>query len=172
MQRLRRQDTPPEGGPRNFVRRLKGRERSMFTILSPHFHGCFVHWTGSRTIPCEADDDSCHGHRHKMPCKWKGYLWCINHNARQQEFLEFTRVGALDLLRLYDKGMSLRGQRIQVARGNGDKTGVKIEPCTPFAAVEQLPKDLEPYDTLEQLWEMAGRPRVQTYLESEIEKVA
>jgi hypothetical protein len=171
MSRLRRQDNPPERGPNHFVRRLKAREEATFTILSEHFWGTWVHWDGARTTPCESDDDSCPGHRRGLPCKWKGWLCCHNHDNRNMEFLEFTRVAARCLLEQLEKGASLRAYRLVVKRGCGDKTKVKVTVLPPMQTRDAIAPGVDPQETLEILWEMNGKPKLKRFNEDDLADV-
>jgi hypothetical protein len=154
---LRIQSTPPPHGPERFIRRLAAGQRLYVTVLSRSLWGVWTHWFGAKSGPCYRDKKSCDGCKRGFPARWKGFLCCLNLENKHVEFCELTPLAAENLLAQVPKGQSLRGLRLTLERGKGDKarlkciiTGVALNQC-------DLPKEETPEKTLVALW---GTPEI------------
>jgi hypothetical protein len=157
---LRRQELPPDTGPEINVVRLKANESINVLILSPKIWGFMCHWNGAFTEPCH-DGGGCNGCSKGYPIKWKGFLYCIDEAHRVNVFLELTPKGRDSIVKAFRPGEEMRGARMIVQRGRGDKARliIQFQPCLPNS--ENLPRDLDPAPTLEKLWGIVpGKLRV------------
>jgi hypothetical protein len=148
---LRRQDRPPKPGPEMRIRRLKASQKIVATVLNDLW-GCWTHWAGNRSEPCLGDKKTCPGHKRGLPARWKGYLHILDHNNREESFLELTPTAATQLFDQLGTESPLRGNRIQVERMAGDKARMRITVLTAHLSDVQLPPAKDPYKTLCSLW--------------------
>jgi hypothetical protein len=155
MQPLNRQDIPPAAGPAMWIVRLKANEKLHCTILSEHLWGIMVHWNGRNTEPCTGDELSCSGHQRKLPLRWKGYLHVWDHHKRTDKFLELTPTAARMLLDQVETEFPLRGQRVEIARMNGDNARLRVSVQARINEGFKLPDEKDPEETLRKLWGMA-----------------
>jgi len=166
---LRRQANPPEGGPEVHVRRLKKGEAVSVTIYSHAVWGFLCHWNGRFTEECNENPRECRGCQKGYPQKWKGYLFVMNEANRQPEFLELTPTSRDFIVNSFKPGEEMRGCRMTVTRGKGDKARLQIMfmPC--LQTPQSCPKDLDPAPTLERLWSMVPG-RLRPYRPGELEE--
>lgn len=151
---LNRQDLPPTGGPEMLVYRLKAGQSIDAIIISKALWGVYTHWNGRTSEPCYQAKGKCPGHKRGLPVRWKGYLHVWDVKKKRQCFLELTPTSAQDLLDALGVGQ-MRGQRIVIARQNGDKARLTVNvfgedryQCD----LTKLPDPRDPYRTLAKLW--------------------
>lgn len=136
------------------VYRLKAGQSMDAVIVSRSLWGCYTHWNGRCSEPCYEGKGKCPGHKRGLPVRWKGYLHVYDVKRKRQCFLELTPTSADDLLRELGEG-AMRGQRVNIARQQGDKARLSV---SVFSAerytcdVSQLPEPKDPYKTLAKLW--------------------
>ena len=83
-------------------------------ITSPFLLGCYTHYWGGRTVPCEKP--KCEACEASMPYRWHGYVSAILRNSREHVLLEFT-AQACDALDAYTTANGqLRGCAIECFR--------------------------------------------------------
>lgn len=154
MPKLNRCDTPPPPGPRYRIRRLRHGESMQFILLGP-MCGLYTHWTGSRTEPCYENKKDCAGCRTGKPKRWKGYVHVWNEAIPGEEFLEFTPTAAALLNDLLGDAAELRGNRLMMERGGGDKSRLKLSLLCHYEKLRSnhpLPQTRDPLETLSRLW--------------------
>lgn len=154
MPPLNRQDRPPRGGPEMLVLRLKAGVTKLFAILSPSLWGVWTHWAGSKSEPCFQDKKSCSGCKRGLPKRWKGYLHCWDYHDKREVFFELTPLAADAILEQCGEDAPLRGNRIQVVRGAGDKARLKVTVLSAVPRDQVLPEAKDPAKTLSKLWGM------------------
>jgi hypothetical protein len=146
-----RQDTPPRSGPELPVVRLKASGSTMVVILSASLWGIWTHWNGSKTEPCYREKKQCPACKKGLPKRWKGYLHCWDYAKKREIFLELTPTSADQLLSQCGKDVPLRGNRMNVNRGAGDKARLRLTVLTAVPPAE-LPAGRDPEVTLQKLW--------------------
>lgn len=154
MRNLRTCHEPPPPSDHNFLRRIKQKQSWTFGIYSPSFWGCWVHWMGSRTVPCYENKEKCAGHKMGSPVKWLGYLFGYNHEMRRDEFLELPNGAALELIGGLGIGTPLRGCRVKFRRGDGKTARVHCEVLVPWSKISNapLPASKDPEKMLRAIW--------------------
>ncbi len=152
----RRDDSPPIAGPRLRVIRFKANEQSNVSLLGTKIHGFWTHFA-ARTEPCTEPKDLCHGCQQKWPLRWKGYVHAIREDRQEEGFLELTGKNRETLLHHFGRQELLRGQRLLVRRGKGDKTELRMLPVRSWLAEFQevaMPDEMDPEETLRALFEL------------------
>lgn len=143
---------PPRPGPELRLVRLREKERGTFVVLGPLW-GCYTHWNGQRSEPCFGDSKSCPGHRRGLPVRWKGYLHVIWTEKREECFLEVTPLAAGDLLNVIGgKDAPMRGVRVQIERGAGNKARLRVTLLPAMPKTDHLPQSKDPEEILKDLW--------------------
>lgn len=151
---LERPDTRPAAGPEIWIRRLEAKESIMFLSVSPKTWRFTIHWDGNHSSPHYKDKSRCPGCRAKCPQKYRSYLFGLNNSNKNLEFLELTPGAEEELESLIMPGDTYRGLRIEVTRGNGAKTRLKVinKGYQPHLNGKELPVDRDPAPTLCRLW--------------------
>ena len=154
-------DRPPTGRPQMWVERLKANATYQCTILSEAPYALIVHYANKRSSPHLKDKEHCPGCVRKEGMRWKLYLHVLNHHKRQEEFLELPTIAGETFLSFFPKGTMIRGQRIQLTKGNGDKTRVNISILPPLCSPgsSSLPQPKDPKKTLIELWGLLPEQR-------------
>lgn len=150
---MRRMDEAPREGPRLSVFRVKVKNSPLvFWVLGRSCRGFPSHWDGRRTVPCNREEQGmhCQGCEEKWGERWRCYLDVVDEKTRDRGFLELTGVGKANLLSCVNGEENLRGSRIQVARGGGDKTRLRFTYLAPGnqREVATWPEELDPHDTV------------------------
>jgi hypothetical protein len=117
--------------------------------------GVYTHWAGNHSEPCYDNKKQCPGHKRGLPLRWKGYVHVFNQVTRNEEFLEFTPTSAKQLLDQFGESNPLRGNRVQMVRGRGDKARLTLTALTAATVTNPgiiLPEPKDPYETLCKLW--------------------
>lgn len=151
----RRGGEPPESGPRLKLIRVKARESFNVAIVGTLFHPFWTHWSGRRTEPCTEPKEECAGCIGQWPQRWKCYLHCIREDSLTEGFLECTALNRDRVRELVGGDKMLRGSRLKVLRGNGDKTELRLMLLRPWIAEhdgEILPDEQDPEETLRALF--------------------
>lgn len=155
----RRDDIPPESGPALKIVRLKACESCNVSLLGSCVVGYWTHW-GTRTLPCTLPREECEGCRRQFPQRWKGYIHCLREDRTEEGFLEVTKITRETILEHVGGEKFLRGSRIKVLRGKGDKTTLRVLLLRPWAAEHPdipLPDEKSPEQTLRALFEFGTR---------------
>ncbi len=98
-------------------------------ITTADLLGCWTHWWGGRTQPCEADD--CKACSEGMPKRWHAYIAAWSRDPSYHYLLELTR-NAVDPLLAYRKDHgTIRGCAYQARRSGPAKNSRLILTCTP-----------------------------------------
>lgn len=151
----RRDDSPPIAGPRLRVIRFKANEQSNVALLGTVIHGFWTHYS-ARTEPCTDPKEECHGCINKWPSRWKGYVHAIREDRQEEGFLELTPKNREDLLAYCGRAELMRGCRLLVRRGKGDKTALRMMPIRSWRAEFDevaMPEETDPEETLRSLFE-------------------
>lgn len=115
--RFSRDDARPSTGTAIHLRKIQPGVAYMFTILSPHWEGFWMHYSDKRTFPCTRDAETCQMCKDKWPAKWRGYCHVSEHGDDGGEcLLELTPLAAERLEKLQEDRTSLRGMMISVKR--------------------------------------------------------
>lgn len=83
-----------------------------------HLIGCYTHFFGGRTIPCE--DPSCIACKEGMPYRWHGYIGAYDFLNSRQFIFEVTAAGADFFMHYFNcmhtlRGCLFRAQRVSAA---------------------------------------------------------
>lgn len=76
----------------------------------------------------------------------------VNAENRKQVFLELTPTAARCILDSLSDEKSLRGTRVKVTRGKGDKARLQVQVVGRLSDDAKLPEGKDPYQTLSALW--------------------
>lgn len=151
----RREDSPPAGGPKLKLFRLKAGEHFNFAILGTSVRGYWTHWS-SRTEPCIDPKEECPGCKRQDPQRWKGYVFARQESSLEIGFLEMTQTMKTKLMSLIVAEQFLRGSRVKACRGNGQKTSINFMLLRPWVQEhegEVMPEEQDPLETLRILFE-------------------
>ena len=90
-------------------------------VLSENLTGCKTHFTGHRTVPCEAPDcDAC---INGIPWRWHGYLAVLLENTQETIIFETTAKAASAFAAYYQRYATTRGCHFKASRQNGRANG-------------------------------------------------
>ena len=156
----RRDDTPPPAGPSMRIIRFKANESCNVALIGSKVRGFWTHWS-DRTEPCTEPKEECVGCLRKWPQRWKGYIHALREDRMEEGFLEVTRLTKETILEQVGGEKFLRGARIKVLRGKGDRTTLRVLLLRGWAAEHQdspLPNEKDPEETLRALFDFR-RPK-------------
>lgn len=147
-------DCPPKPGPRIEICRLRANQAVELIVYSEKIHGFWTHWLGSCSGPCYKDRKHCPHCKNGMPRRWKGYLFCWHGGMSDSAFVELTPTAAKSIRDITGPVASLRGYRMLVQRGNGNKAWLKVTLRSKHQDVSDsvMPDPVSPKKTLMQLW--------------------
>lgn len=148
---LDRDDRPPRSGPAFEIKRLKAHAAIHICILAPIW-ATWTHWNGRSSEPCFKDHKQCNGHKRGYPRRWKGYVHCVDTATGDEVFLELTPLACHGLLAQLGRNTPLRGQRMRVKRGGGDRARLEIVVSPPHPEPDTLPAPKTPFFVLCKLW--------------------
>jgi len=157
MADFNRQDEIPKSGPKWWIQRLRAGEEGLYTIFSRSVWGVWTHYGLYGSIPCLGDKHACYGCQNRMPKRWKGYYHAYDHHHKRQCFVEVTPRIAEAVVDQLGLGQPIRGYRLKMKRGRGDKSRVKVEVLAPLAGGPELVDEKNPEETLRKLWDL-NRP--------------
>jgi hypothetical protein len=151
---LSRDERPPKPGPRIEIVRLKANQSTDLVVYSEKVHGFWIHWCGERSGPCYDPRSECRSCCDGLPRRWKGYLYCWSTAQSDNVFFELTPLAVKSIYDVVGQGCILRGYRMNIQRGNGNKAWMKVTLKSRFQDVSDkvLPDDISPEKTLLQLW--------------------
>lgn len=165
---LARQDRPPEPGPRQEILRLRANQMATLWVLSSNLEGLWTHWDAARNCskPCTRGVDErgnaikCPACEDMLPRRWKGYLYCRDHDRKKQCFVELTPASATSLYAQVGEDIDLRGHKLKVQRGKGDKARLLLTALGQFDLGPVAPPAESVIQTLLALWKL-GKPEVE-----------
>lgn len=122
-------------------------------ITAADLLGCWTHWWGGRTQPCE--DEDCKACSEGMPRRWHAYLSAWTSQPSYHYLLELTR-NAIDPLLLYRKDHgTLRGCYYEARRSGPAKNSRLLLTCRPAdLAGLQLPPEPNLIHCLAVIWSL------------------
>lgn len=86
-------DIPKDSrGPSLPIKRTPTSRPLVAIVTSEDLIGCYTHFWGGHTVPCELPD--CEPHRQGIPFRWHGYLSAIEHNTHLHFIFEMTAQAA------------------------------------------------------------------------------
>jgi len=165
MGKVRRDDSAPPRGPSLRIFRLKANDHRTVSIFGTHIHGFWTHWSGSASEPCTEPKTECIGCQREWPLRWKAYIHCHVQELQEEGFLEMTPVVKDQLLLEVGGEKELRGSRITIQRGKGDKARMQVRLISRWQSLTSaaMPPELDPEDTLVRLWEFGKIRRKGNY---------
>lgn len=83
-------------------------------ITSKNIIGCYTHWWGGRTVPCE--DNECEACKANTPARWHCYLSIFEVGTHEHFIFECTGKAALPIVEYYRLNTSLRGVQLTAWR--------------------------------------------------------
>ncbi len=83
-------------------------------ITSHNLIGCYTHWWGGRTVPCE--DSGCEACKNNTPSRWHCYLSICEAGSRDHFIFECTSKAAKPLEEWYAANGTLRGVMLHAHR--------------------------------------------------------
>jgi len=120
---------------------------------SPHLLGCWTHWFGGRTIPCEAPD--CVPCANQVSRRWHAYLHLYSTSTHHSAILEITALAARDLEPYIEVHHTLRGAEIDVQRSNQRPNSTLIITARPADLQRYtLPEPIDIIAAMSRMWEV------------------
>jgi hypothetical protein len=136
-------------------------------IITPDLLGCFTHYWGGRTVPCEAPSaeqiqegipNNCPPCAENMPGRWHAYVACYDPRTQDTFIFETTAKGATALENYRDSFNTLRGclfsasrpkrrknAKVEIATKTADLTRITLPPAInikrAMAIIWQIPAD-------------------------------
>ena len=99
---------PPKTENRGFdLRRTPPDKPLKGLITTPDIIGCYTHWWGGRTVPCEGD--GCEACMANTPVRWHVYLSILESGSYDHFIFECTSKAALPLVDYRNENGTLRG---------------------------------------------------------------
>ena len=83
-------------------------------ITSNDIIGCYTHWWGGRTVPCE--DENCEACKANTPSRWHCYLSILEAGSRDHFIFECTGKAALPLIEWRNSHGTIRGTHLTASR--------------------------------------------------------
>lgn len=114
---------PPTDSTQSGLRLLRTPPAHPLTgyVLSDNLTGCRTHFTGNRTIPCEAPDcDACNS---GVPWRWHGYLAVLLESTQETIIFETTAKAAQAFAAYYQRYGTTRGCHFKATRANARHNG-------------------------------------------------
>jgi hypothetical protein len=120
---------------------------------SPHMLGCWTHWFGGRTIPCDQPD--CIPCESQTSRRWHAYLHLWSPASHHSAILEITALAARELEPYIEQHHTLRGAEIDVQRSNQRPNSPLIIVARPADLQRfQLPEPLDIIAAMSRMWEV------------------
>lgn len=106
---------PPKTEHRGYDLRRTPPDRPLKGLITcDDMIGCYTHWWGGRTVPCE--DDECEACKANTPARWHCYLSIIEAGTRDHFIFECTGKAALPIAEWRTENNTLRGAHITAFR--------------------------------------------------------
>jgi hypothetical protein len=122
-------------------------------VTSEDLIGCFTHYWGGRTVPCEGDP--CPACEKLQSSRWHGYLSCFNPRTREHVLFEFTQKAAFALAEYRDAHGTLRGCHFQAFRPKRRKNSRVVIECKPADLTKiTLPKPPDLVRAMSTIWQL------------------
>lgn len=120
---------------------------------SPHLLGCWTHWFGGRTVPCDPPD--CPACAQQVSRRWHAYIHLYSPSTHHSAILELTALAARELEAYIEQHHTLRGALLDVQRSNHRPNSTLILTTTPADLQRfNLPAPLDIPAALERMWEI------------------
>jgi hypothetical protein len=148
-------ETPPAdaGGWVEIVSGTRGRPVQV-ALLSACYRAVWVHWAGSRSVPCLDREGNCPRELHGYPLAWHAYMWCLLPSNPYPALLSLTYQGVTHCPALiathYER--ACRGMVLTVSRGKGSATRMQVLQWEDRKVPEPLPSVTDIDDGLWTLW--------------------
>ena len=145
-------DSPPPDPAPGRILRLRA-SQSLDCIILGKCWGVNTHWTGSESQPHFRSESKCPGCKKRDPMRWKGYWYVLPLGiGAQANWLEVTSSIVEKIHIQAGVQGDLRGLRVLLTRGAGNKAHVKATVQPPCEVRGKLPEDQDPYRLLLKLW--------------------
>lgn len=146
------QDAPPADPAPGQILRVRANQ-SVDCIILGKCWGVNTHWTGSESQPHFRVEGKCPGCKKRDPIRWKGY-WHVLPLGKSSRlgWLEVTAATVEKIQGQAGLVGDLRGLRILLVRGAGDRSHLKATVQPPCEVRGALPPDADPYKLLLKLW--------------------
>lgn len=142
----------PRGRPLP-IRRTPAARPLVVVITSEDLVGCFTHYYGGRTVPCEAPD--CPACQDQTPYRWHAYIGVLETRTHEHVLLELTAQATDPLIAYRARHGTLRGCLIEATRAHNRQNGRVVLRCKP-ADLQQI--NLPPPPSIERalsiLWNL------------------
>jgi len=145
-------DVPPPDPAPGRIYRLRASQAFDFIILGKTW-GVNTHWTGQESQPHFRAEGKCPGCKKRDPMRWKGYWYVLPLGPKPRlGWVEVTPTIVTSVEAQAGVKGELRGLRVLLARGAGDRAHVKTTLQPPCEVRGALPEDSDPYRLLLKLW--------------------
>jgi len=118
------------------LRRVQPGKPALFVVTSPDLLGCWTHYWGGRTVPCE--DSHCRPCLEGMPRRWHAYLGAYGPSTHSACLVELTALACQPLLDYRKAHGTLRGCEVRARRAGQALNSRLIVTCSP-ADLQGLP---------------------------------
>jgi hypothetical protein len=145
-------DSIPARGPELFIKRLKGGESRMYTVLGTQIRGIWVHWNPTSSQSEPHHHDNCPACKKEMPKRWKGFLHCWDDASHQEIFLELTPTSASAVMTAILGDNLLRGTVMTVSRGPKANSRLNVHVQVYRRDEKALPREKDPRLSILKLW--------------------
>lgn len=145
--------TPPKGGPKIQVVRVKWTSPRTYISLSPAIVSVWTHF-GGRSQECTLEaEGSCHGCEKKYGRRWKGYLDAIDHQEGSRVILELTPPACHAIALLCSERKDGRGLVFDISKSKGGAQGrFVVRGGNTTVPIATLPDAIDPIPVLRILW--------------------
>lgn len=155
--------TPPNDLGRSGFRliRTPTAQPLIAVVLSDQITGCKTHFSGNRTIPCEAPNcDACNN---GLPWRWHAYLLVKIDASQETVIFETTANASQAFTDYYERYKTLRGCHFKASRVNGRHNGRVIIHAKPADLSKlSLPPAIPIEPVLCHIWNIAPNQVEQT----------
>ena len=124
-------------------------------ITSEDLIGCFTHWWGGRTVPCEGD--GCEACKNNAPSRWHCYLTLHEDKTHDHFIFECTGKAALPLIEWRDTHHTLRGTLLIASRPKRRRNArveIILKPYDLTGVMLPTPPDLK--KAMAVIWQIPG----------------
>lgn len=145
-------DSIPARGPELFIKRLKGGESRMYTVLGTKIRGIWVHWNPASNMSEPHHHENCAACKKEMAKRWKGFLHCWDDASHQEVFLELTPTSASAVQTAILGENLLRGTVMTVSRGAKANSRLNVHVQVYRRNDKALPREKDPRLSILKLW--------------------
>lgn len=148
-------NTPPDAAtkPGLPLIRVPHGTRTIFLVTSEDLLGCYTHFWGGRTLPCE--EPNCKACIENVPARWHAYVAVLQAGTMKHCILETTAGPSLSLVDYRNTYHTLRGCRIDASR-QGSNANARIHfHCTPLDLSKiNMPPEPDLHKVLATIWRL------------------